>query len=81
MRIMINRLIAVCVCVLAFSQLPAHPVLVLGVVLLYPDRLEQSWTDEPRICIPIEITIATTMNATTTVIIEWPPPSIDIEIN
>lgn len=77
-KMIMSKLIAVCVCVLAFSQLPAHPVDDAGVVLLYPDKLEQSCTELPRICIPIEITIATTMNATTTVMIEWPPPSIDI---
>ena len=73
----VKRFIAVCVCVLAFSQLPAQPVDDVGEVLLNPDRLSQFCTEEPKICIPIEITIATTMNATTTVIIEWPPPSMN----
>lgn len=77
-NMIISRFIAVCVWVLAFSQLPAHPVLDVGLVLLNPDRLLQSWTELPRICIPILITIATTMNATTTVIIECPPASIGI---
>lgn len=77
-KMIMSKLIAVCVCVLAFSQEPAHPVDEVGDVLLYPDKLLQSWTELPRICIPIEITIATTMNATTTVMIEWPPPSIDM---
>ena len=77
-NMIINRLIAVWVWVLAVSQLPAQPVDEVGEVLLYPVRFEQFCTELPRIWIPIEITIATTIKATTTVIMECPPDCIDM---